>query len=115
MADFESVARRALATQPIKLLILKYLFVRGLSAQQTMGVLAKNAYRTEAATFNEMVQQMKVDLGRVFSELKPYALYPPKTYLRQSRLSDCTEPEQIIEDARNSGMQLADQLAKNKK
>jgi len=112
IADFESVARRALAGQEIKLLIFRYYFCEGRSEQQTMGLLARAVHRTEPSTFRDAVRAMKIELGRAFSDVKPYPIYPTWEYLHQSQMSDNTSATIVVEEATNSGMRLVEALSK---
>ncbi len=113
IADFESVGRRALVGKPVELIIFKYHFLKEWNAWGTLGKLAAAAHRTDPVVFWETVKAMKIALGRAFSELKPYPLYPAAGYMRQSQSDDNPVPTVTIEEARNSGMELAGQIAKN--
>ncbi len=112
IADFESVGRRALKDEVHKI-IFKYLFVENRGPWKTLGELVKAAHRTDPVIFISTTREIKIKLGKVFSELQPYALWPVQAYMHQSRLSDCSSSAVMVKEAKNSGVQLTEQLAKS--
>lgn len=73
MADFELASRRALDDWHYKL--FRYHFVLGADWR-----LCCRRMGFDRGTFFHMIYRIEEQLGKVFYEMKPYALYPPRDY-----------------------------------
>lgn len=75
MADFYLVAKRTLADSPVDWAVFRFHFLQGADWR-----LCTRRLNINRGTFFHAVYRVEERLGRVFHELKPYALFPLDEY-----------------------------------
>lgn len=77
LADFEIVARRALAGDPLEYAVFRYRCLCRLDWKACLQKLPRDlGRRLDRGSFFHAVYRMERKLGRIFLELRPYSLFP---------------------------------------
>jgi hypothetical protein len=84
MADFLLVSKRTLT--PIQYEIFKFHFLLGAN-----NVMCCARLKMDKGTFFHHVYRIEETLGRVFRELRPFALFPLDEYFKGSKPEDLSE------------------------